>query len=67
VDHVPARLDEAPGNISLQPGELAISFGSMEELAGALLAIAEILDNAEQFAAFEDRYAPRPIEADDAV
>jgi hypothetical protein len=60
VDHVPATLDEAPGNVSLQPGVLAISFGSMEELAGALLATAEILDNAEQFAAVEDRYAPRP-------
>ena len=64
VDRVPATLDEAPGNISLQPGELAISFCSMEELAGALLAIAEILDNAEQFAAFEDRYVPRPTALD---
>jgi hypothetical protein len=64
VDRVPATLAEAPGNISLQPGGLAISFRSMKELAGALLAIAEILDNAEQFAAFEGRYVPRPSEAD---
>jgi len=64
VDRVPATLDEAPGNISLQPGELTISFSSMQELAGALLALAEILDNAEQFAAFEDRYVPRPTAAD---
>ena len=64
VDRVPATLDEAPGNISLQPGELSISFRSMQELAGALLALAEILDNAEQFAAFEDRYVPRPPAAD---
>ncbi len=64
VDRVPATLDEAPGNIDFQPGEVAISFRSMEELAGALLALAEILDNAEQFAAFEDRYVPRPPETD---
>jgi hypothetical protein len=62
VDRVPVRLDEAPGNISFQPGELTISFSSMQELAGALLALAEILDNAEQFAAFEDRFVPRPPE-----
>ena len=64
VDRVPATLDEAPGNISFQPGELAIGFRSMQELAGALLALAEILDNAEQFAAFEDRYVPHPTAAD---
>ncbi len=64
VDRIPATLDGAPGNISFQPGELAIGFRSMEELAGALLAIAEILDNAEQFAAFEDRYVPRPTPLD---
>ena len=64
VDHVPATLDEAPGNISFQTGQLAISFSSMQELAGALLALAEILDNTEQFAAFEDRYTPRPTALD---
>jgi hypothetical protein len=63
VDRVPATLDTAPGNISFQPGELAIGFRSMQELAGALLALAEILDNREQFALFEDRYVPRPSEA----
>ena len=62
VDRFSATLDEAPGNISLQPGELTITFSSMQELAGALLALAEILDNAEQFAAFEDRFVPRPPE-----
>lgn len=64
VDRAPATLDEAPGNISFQPGELTISFRSMQELAGALLALAEILDNTEQFAAFEDRYVPRPTPLD---
>ncbi len=64
VDRVPATLDEAPGNVSLQPGKLSIHFRSMQELAGALLALAEILDNAEQFAAFEDRYVPRPPDTD---
>jgi hypothetical protein len=28
------------------------------------LALAEILDNAEQFARFEDRYVPRPTTCD---
>ncbi len=64
VDRVPATLDEAPGNISLQPGELTISFSSMQELAGALLALAEILDNAEQFALFEDRFVTRQTPPD---
>jgi hypothetical protein len=64
VDRVPATLDEVPGNISLQPGELTISFSSMQELAGALLALAEILDNAEQFALFEDRFVQRQTPPD---
>jgi len=59
IDRMPAMLETAPSNISFQPGQLAIEFSSMEQLAGALLAIAEILDNAEQFATFEDRYVPR--------
>ena len=36
----------------------------MQELAGALLAVAEILDNAEQFSLFEDRFVPRQIPPD---
>jgi len=63
VDRVPATLDEVPGNISFQPGELFIRFSSMPELAGALLALADILDNVEQFAEFERRYVPRQAEA----
>jgi hypothetical protein len=64
VDHLPATLDTAPGNISFAPGHLTISFASMEELAGALLALAEILDSPEQFAAVEQRYVPFPAEAE---
>ena len=63
VDHIPTTLDTAPGNITFRPGQLTIEFTSMEQLAGALLALAEILDNAQQFAAFEDRYVPYPTEA----
>jgi hypothetical protein len=36
----------------------------VQELAGALLALAEILDNAEEFAAFEERHVPRPTPLD---
>jgi hypothetical protein len=64
ADRVPATLDTGPGNMSVQPGQLAIRFGSMEELASALLALAEILDNPEQFAQFEDRYVSRQTDAD---
>jgi hypothetical protein len=63
VDHVPTTLDTAPGNITFRLGQLTIEFASMEQLAGALLALAEILDNAQQFAAFEDRYVPHLAEA----
>jgi hypothetical protein len=34
----------------------------MEELASAMLALAEILDSPEQFAAIEQRYVPFPEE-----
>jgi hypothetical protein len=64
VDQATATLDTAPSNISFQSGQLGIDFASMEQLAGALLALAEILDNAEQFAAFEDRYVPRQPQPD---
>jgi hypothetical protein len=64
VDHLPATLDTAPGNVSFAPGQLTISFGSMEELAGAMLALAEILDSPQQFAAVEQRYVPFPAEAE---
>ncbi len=36
----------------------------MEQLAGALLALAEILENPEQFATFENRYVPRQTQPD---
>jgi len=64
VDHLPATLDTAPGNIGFVPGHLTISFASMEELAGAMLALAQILDNPEQFAAVEQRYVPFAEEPD---
>jgi hypothetical protein len=69
VDDIPATLDTAPVNISFQSGQLAITFASMEELAGSLLALAQILDNADLFAAFQDRFVPRrpqPLEDQEA-
>jgi len=64
VDHLPATLDTASSNISFAPGTLTISFASMEELASAMLALAEILECPEQFAAVEERYVPFPEEPD---
>lgn len=59
VDCVPATLTTAPANISFQPGQLAVAFSSMEELAGSLLALAQILDDERQFAEVEKRYVPQ--------
>jgi hypothetical protein len=64
VDHVAATLDTTPSNVAFASGNLTVSFNSMEELAGAMLALAEILDNPEQFAAVEQRYVPFPDEPD---
>ena len=64
VDQTPATLDTAPSNITFQSGQLSIDFASMEQLAGALLALAEILENPEQFATFENRYVPRQTQPD---
>jgi hypothetical protein len=64
VDHVPATLDTAPTNIDFQPGQLIITFASMEELAGSLLALAQILDDGEQFAAVEASYVPAQPQGD---
>lgn len=60
VDDIPATLETAPTNIAFQLGQLTITFASMEELAGSLLALAQILDDNEQFAAIETRCVPRP-------
>ncbi|HET6844839.1 MAG TPA: hypothetical protein VFK06_24630 [Candidatus Angelobacter sp.] len=60
ADHTPATLDTAPGNISFEAGKLTVTFNCIEDLAGALLALAEILDIPEQLAAVEDRYVPAP-------
>ncbi len=64
VDQIPATLDTAPRNISFQPGRLTIEFYSMEQLAGALLALAQILEAPDQFAKFEEHYVPRQIQPD---
>lgn len=63
VDQIPATPDTAPTNVTFAIGQITITFTSMEELAGSLLALAQILDDAKQFAAFEDRYLPRLIPA----
>ena len=51
-----ATLKTMPRNINLSMGRLEIEFSRMEELAGALYAIAQILEN--ELEEFADRYEP---------
>ncbi len=66
-DHVPTTLDNAPGNINFEAGKLTISFNCVQDLAGALLALAEILDNPEQLDLLEARHVPSPSPDPDAL
>jgi hypothetical protein len=59
-DHAPTTLDNAPGNISFEAGKLTITFNCIQDLASALLALAEILDNPEQLDLVEARHVPKP-------
>lgn len=59
-DHEPTTLDTAPDNIRFETGSLTVSFNCIEDLAGALLALAEILDDPDQLAQVEHRYIPAP-------
>jgi hypothetical protein len=56
VDSDPATLETIPSNIIVSPGKMEIEFTRMEELAGALHAIAQILEN--EFEEFADRFEP---------
>ncbi len=56
ADSDPATLETIPRNITLSTGKMEIEFTRMEELAGALHAIAQILEN--QFEEFADRFEP---------
>jgi hypothetical protein len=56
VDSDPATLETIPRNIILSTGKMEIEFTRMEELAGALHAIAQILEN--EFEEFADRFEP---------
>jgi hypothetical protein len=52
----PATLETIPRNITLSTGKMEIEFTRMEELAGALHAIAQILEN--ELEEFADRFEP---------
>ena len=58
VDTDPATLETIPRNVTLSTGKMEIEFTRMEELAGALHAIAQILEN--EFEEFTDRFEPVP-------
>jgi hypothetical protein len=60
VDRTPTTLATMPGNIAIEPKRLTVTFESMEEIAQALLSLAEILHEETQFAEFEQRYVPPP-------
>jgi hypothetical protein len=51
---ITADLTSLPPNVALAPGELAIRFTSVEELAGSLLHLAQILE--EDLDGFAERY-----------
>jgi hypothetical protein len=65
VDQLPATLETAPANVSLDVGQVSISFQNMEQLAGALVALSQILESEQGFADFEERYVPSPIQQQD--
>jgi len=57
-DSIPATLETAPANLVFEAGRLCLDFRSMEELAGSLMALAEILSDPHEFEEFERRYVP---------
>ena len=56
ADSDPATLETIPRNVTLSTGKMEIEFTRMEELAGALHAIAQILEN--ELEEFADRFEP---------
>lgn len=56
TDNDPATLNTIPRNITVSLGKMEIEFTRMEELAGALHAIAQILEN--EFEEFANRFEP---------
>jgi len=57
-DSIPATLETAPANLVFEAGRLCLDFRSMEELAGSLMALAEILSDPHEFEEVEQRYVP---------
>ena len=55
-DNTPAALETLPTSLELRPGEVNIRFVRMEDLAASLLALAQVLDSEDGFAAFEKQY-----------
>jgi len=58
---VTANLTSLPPNVALEPGLLGIRFSTVEELAGSLWRLAQILE--EDLDGFASRYEP-PVELD---
>ncbi len=65
-----ATLETMPANITARTGELVIAFNTMEELAGSLHALAQVLEHQlEEFAAqfepvLETPFAANPVKDD---
>jgi len=57
-DSITATLATAPAILVLEAGRFYVDFRTMEELAGSLMALAEILSDPHEFAEFERRYVP---------
>lgn len=56
ADSEPATLETIPRNITLSSGKILIEFNRMEELAGSMLALAQILEN--EFEEFASKFEP---------
>ena len=65
IDCDVATLETMPANITARPGELVISFNTMEELAGSLHSLAQVLEHEfEEFAAQFEPILPAPFAVD---
>lgn len=67
VDSDPATLDTMPRNIELSTGKVVIEYGTVEQLAGSLLAMSQVLER--ELEEFAEKYEPvvEVVKQDDSV
>lgn len=57
-DQALVTVTTLPSNVQLEQNKITITFHGGEQLAVAMVALATLLHDPEEFAAFEERYAP---------